>query len=65
VVEGNSFVIGVKPVGSKGSTDSFKDIKRLPSSFNFVIVFPMDWELAFLSIDSIFENFFNFLSFLS
>jgi len=41
-VEGNDFVIGVKPVSSKGSTGSFKDIGRFPSSFYFVIAFPMD-----------------------
>jgi len=41
-VEGNGFVIGVKPVSSKSSTDSFKDIEWFPSGFNFVIAFPMD-----------------------
>jgi len=41
-VEGNGFVIGVKPVSSKGSTGFFEDIKRLPSSFDLVIAFPME-----------------------
>ena len=59
-VEGNGFVIGVKPVGSEGCTGSFKGVKGFPSGFNFVIAFPMDKELAFLAIDSIFENLFNF-----
>jgi len=40
--EGNGFVIDVKPVSFKGSTGSFKDIERFPSSFNFVIAFPID-----------------------
>jgi len=53
-VEGNGFVIGVKPLSSKGSTGSFKHIERFPSSFNFVIAFSMDKEFAFLSLDSIF-----------
>jgi len=64
-VERNSFVIAVKPVSSKGSTGTFKDIERFPSSFDFVIAFPMDEELVFLSLNSIFENLFNFLFFLS
>ena len=64
-VEGNSFVIGVKPVGSECGTGSFKDVKGFPSSFDFVIAFPMDKELAFLAIDSVFENFFNFSFLLS
>ena len=59
-MEGNGFVIGVKPVGSEGGTGSFKSIKRFPSGFDFVIAFPMNKELAFLAIDSILENFFNF-----
>ena len=59
-VEGNSFVIAVKPVGSEGGTGSFKDVKGLPSGFDFVIAFLVDKQLAFLPIDSIFENFFNF-----
>ena len=59
-VEGNGFVIGVKPVGSEGGTGSFKGVKGFPSSFDFVIAFPMNKELAFLAIDSIFENLFNF-----
>jgi len=41
-VEGNGFVIGVKPVSSKGSAGSFNDIERFPGSFNFIIVVPMD-----------------------
>jgi len=64
-VEGNGFLIGIKPVSSKGSTGSFNDIKRLPSSFNFVIALPMDKKLAFLSIDLMFENLFNVPFFLS
>ena len=60
VVEGNSFVIGVKPVGSESGTGFFKGVKGFPSVFDFVIAFPMDKELAFLAIDSIFENLFNF-----
>ena len=59
-VEGDGFVIGIKPVGPKGGAGSFKDIKGFPSCFDFVIAFPMDKELAFLSIDSIFEDLFNF-----
>ena len=59
-MEGNSFVIGVKPVGSKGGAGSFESVKRFPSSFDFVLAFPRDKELAFLAIDSILENFFNF-----
>ena len=59
-MEGNGFVIGVKPVGSESCTGSFKGVKRFPSCFDFVIAFPMDKELAFLAIDSILENFFNF-----
>ena len=59
-VEGNSFVIGVKPVGSESGTGSFKGVKRFPRGFDFVIAFPMNKELAFLAIDSIFENLFNF-----
>ena len=64
-VEGKGFVIGVKPVGSEGGTGSFKGVKGFPSSFDFVIAFPMNKELAFLAINSIFENFFNFLFLLS
>ena len=64
-VEGNGFVRGFKPVGSEGGTGSFKDVKGFPSCFDFVIAFPVDQELAFLSIDSILENFFNFPFFLS
>jgi len=64
-VEMNGFVIGVKAVSSKGSTGSFKNIERFPSGDQFVIAFPMDYELAFLSVHSIFENLFNFLFFLS
>ena len=59
-VEWNGFVIGVKPVGSEGGTGPFKSVKGFSSSFDFVIAFPMDKELAFLAIDSIFENLFNF-----
>ena len=59
-MEGNSFVIGVKPVGSEGSTGSFKGIKRSLSGFDFVIAFPMNKLFAFVAIDSIFENLVNF-----
>ena len=59
-VEGNGFVVGVKPVGSEGGTGSFKGVKGFPSSFDFVIAFPMNKELTFLAIDSILENLFNF-----
>ena len=55
-VEGNSFVVGVKPVCSESGTGSFKGVKGFPSSFDFVIAFPVDKELAFLAIDSILEN---------
>ena len=41
-VEGDSFVIGFKPVGSKGGTGSFKGIKWFPSCFDSVIAFPVD-----------------------
>ena len=64
-VDGNGFVIGFKPVGSEGGTGSFKDVKRFPSCFYFVIAFLVDQELAFFAIDSIFENLFNFPSLLS
>jgi len=63
-VEANGFLIGVKPFSCKGTTASFKAIERFPSSFDFVIAFPMDYELEFLSLDSIFENLFNFSFFL-
>ena len=53
-VEGNGFVIGVKPVGFEGGTGSFKGVKGFPSGLDFVIAFSMNKELAFLSIDSIF-----------
>ena len=59
-VEGNIFVIGVKPVGSEGSTGSFKGVKGFPSGLDFVIAISMNKELAFLAIDWIFENLFNF-----
>ena len=59
-VEGNGLVIGFKPVGSEGGTGSFKDVEGFPSCFDFVIAFPVDQELAFSAIDSIFENLFNF-----
>ena len=58
-VEGNCFIIGVKPVGSDGGTGSFKGVKRFPSGFDFVIAFSINKELAFLAIDPILENFFN------
>ena len=64
-VEGNSFVIGCKPVGSEGSTGSFKGIEGFLTSFDLVIAFPVDQELAFLVIDSILENLLNFPFFLS
>ena len=64
-VERNGFVIGVKPVSSKGSTGSFKDIERFPSNLDFIIAFPIDYELAFVSVNAIFENLFNFPFFLS
>ena len=54
-VEGNGFVIGFKPVGPEGSTGTFKSIEWFPSCFDFVISCPVDQELAFLAIDSIFE----------
>ena len=41
-MEGNGFIIGVKPVGSKGSTGSFEDIDRVPSSFALIIAFLID-----------------------
>ena len=59
-VEGNGFVIGFKPVGSEGGTSSFKDVKGFPSCLDFVIAFTVDQELAFLVINSIFEDLFNF-----
>ena len=59
-VEGNSFVIGVKPVGSAGGTCFLKGVKGFPSGFDFVIAFPINKELAFLAIDSILEILFNF-----
>ena len=59
-VEGNSFVIAVKPVGSESGTGSFKGVKKFPSGFDFIISFPMNKELMFLAIDSILENLFNF-----
>ena len=59
-VEGNSFVVGVKPVGSEGGTGCLMGVEGFPSSFDFVIAFPMNKELAFLAMDSIFENLFNF-----
>jgi len=64
-VEGNGFLIGVKPVSAKGGTDAFKGVERFTSSFNFVIAFPLDWELALLLVNSIFQNLFNFSYFLS
>ena len=64
-VEGIGFVVGVKPVGSEGGTGSFKGVKGFPSSFDFVIAFPINKELAFLAIDSVLENLFNFPFFLS
>ena len=64
-VEGNGFVIGVKPVGSESGTGFFKGIKVFPSGFDFVIAYPMDKELAFLAIDSILETLFNFAFLLS
>jgi len=48
-VEANGFVIGVKPVSCTGSTGPFRNIERFPSSFDSIIAFPMDQELAFLS----------------
>ena len=59
-MEGNSFVIGIKPVGSESGTGSFKGVKGFPSGFDFIIAFPINKELAFLAIDSILENLFNF-----
>ena len=59
-MEGNGFVIAFKPVGSEGGTGSFKDVKGFPSCFDLVIAFPVDQELAFFAIDSIFEDLFNF-----
>ena len=59
-VEGNGLVIGFKPVGSKGGTGSFKDIKGFPSYLDFVIAFAVSQELAFLAIDLIFVNLFHF-----
>jgi len=41
-VAGNGFVIDGNPVSFRGSTDSFKNIKRLSSSFHFVIAFLID-----------------------
>ena len=64
-VEGNGFIIGFKPVGSEGSTSCFKDVKGCASYFDFVIAFPVDQELVFLAIDSIFVNLFNLPFFLS
>ena len=64
-VEGNGFVIGVKPVGSEGGTGSFKNVKGFPSGFDFIIAIPMNKELAFLAIDLILENLFSFLFLLS
>ena len=64
-MKGNGFIIDVKPVGSESGTGSFKGVKRFPSGFDFVIAIPMNKELAFLSIDSILENLFNFPFFLS
>ena len=59
-MERNTFVIGVTLVGSEGGNGSFKGVKRFPSGFDFVIGFPVNKELAFLAIDSNFENRFNF-----
>ena len=56
-VEGNGFVIGIKPVGSESGTGSFKGVKGFPSGFDFVIPFSMNKELAFLAIDLILEPF--------
>jgi len=64
-VDCNGLVIGVKPVSSEGRTGFFKDIQRFPSSFDFLITFPIDSELAFLSLNLIFKNLFNFSFFLS
>ena len=64
-VEGIGFIIGFKPVGSEYGTGSFKGIERFPSCFDFVLTFPVDYELAFLATDSILENFFSFPFFLS
>jgi len=65
--EGNGVVRGVKPAcsESEGSTCSFKDIEKFPKSSNFAIAIPMEQEDGFLSTDSIFENRFNFSSFLA
>ena len=41
-VEGDGFIIGFKPVGSECGTGFFKSIERFPSSFDFVIAFPVD-----------------------
>ena len=64
-MEGDGFVVGVKPIGSKGGAGSFMDLERFPSSFNFVIAFPVYQELVFPMIDSIFENFLYFSFLLS
>ena len=64
-VEGNGFVIGVKPVGSESGTGFFKGVKGFPSGFDFIIAFPINKELGFLAVDSIFENLLNFLFLLS
>ena len=64
-VEGNSFVKGFKPVCYEGDTGFFKSFDRFSGGFSFVIAFPVDYELAFLAIDLIVENLFNFPFFLS
>ena len=58
-MEGNSIVIGVKRVDYEGSTGSFKGFLGFLSSFDFVIAFPINKELAFLPIDSIFRKTFS------
>ena len=64
-VEENGFIIGFKPVGSEDGTGSLEQGKGFPDCFDFVIAYPVVRELAFLSIDLILENFFNFSFFLS
>ena len=59
-MEGDGFVLGFKRIGSEGGTGCFKDVKGFPSCFDFVIALPVDQQLAFLAIDSNFENIFNF-----
>ena len=45
-VEGNGFVIGVKPVSSTDSNGSFKDSKKLTSNFDLLITFPYKFEIG-------------------